>query len=63
MTTIHLFKDHPNKKNINFVVLPNLREALHETADIAIDFIELIKKYAEGRPETHGIKFDFSRFY
>ena len=63
MTTIHLFKNHPNKKNIHFVVLPNLREALRGATDIAIDCIELINKFGEDKTETCGIKFDFSRFF
>ena len=61
MTTIHLFKNHPNKANIHFVVLPNLREALRNTSDIAIDCYELIMKYAKDKEKTFGIKFDFSR--
>jgi len=63
MTTIHLFKTHPNKANIHFVVLPNLREALRNTSDIAIDCNELIKKYSDSKEETYGIKFDFSRLF
>jgi len=48
MTTIHMFKNHPNKENIKFVVLPIAREVLHTTNDIAMDCEELIKMYSEG---------------
>jgi broad specificity phosphatase PhoE len=47
MTTIHMFKNHPNKDNIKFIVLPIAREVLHTTNDIAIDPRELIAKFAE----------------
>jgi hypothetical protein len=62
MTTIHMFKNHPNKNNIQFVVLPIIREILHATNDAAIDFDDLILKYGENSPASCGIKFDFSRF-
>ena len=43
-----LFKNHPNKDNIEFVVLPIVREVLHTTNDIAMDCFELMEKYAAG---------------
>ena len=36
-TTIHMFKNHPNKQNIKFIVLPILRELFLAKDDIAID--------------------------
>lgn len=48
MTTIHMFKNHPDKDNIKFIVLPVVREVLHTTNDIAIDCDELMAKYADG---------------
>jgi len=48
MTTIHMFKNHPDKDNIKFIVLPMVREVLHTTNDIAIDCDELMAKYADG---------------
>ena len=62
-TTIHMFKDHPNKQSIKFIVLPIFREVLHTTCDIAIDCEDLIKKYGKWMPGNHGIEFDFSRLY
>ena len=63
MTTIHLFKNHPNKDKIRFIVLPIAREVLHTVCDVAMDCHDLMEKFAEGKPVTEGIKFDFSRFY
>jgi broad specificity phosphatase PhoE len=36
-TTIHMFKNHPNKDNIKFVILPIVREVLKKINDIAMD--------------------------
>ena len=59
-TTVHMFKNHPNKSSIKFIVLPILREAFHTSCDLSIDVFELMKMY--GDPEkVQGIKFDFSR--
>ena len=63
MTTIHMFKNHPDKENIRFVVLPIAREVLHTTNDICMNVFELIEKYGEGKPEACGIVFDFSRLF
>ena len=63
MTTIHMFKNHPNKDNIKFIVLPIIREVLHTTCDIAIDCTEMMKKFADGQPGNCGIKFDFSHMF
>lgn len=63
MTTVHMFKNHPNKDKIHFVVLPIVREVLHTTCDIAMDSQEMMAKFAEGSEAAGGIKFDFSRMY
>lgn len=62
-TTIHMFKNHPNKANIKFIVLPIIREILSTTNDFAMDCDELMAKYADGSPLNHGIKFNWSRMY
>jgi S-ribosylhomocysteine lyase LuxS involved in autoinducer biosynthesis len=36
-TCIHLFKNHPNKQDIRFIVLPIIREVLETSNDIAHD--------------------------
>ena len=63
MTTIHMFKNHPYKKNIKFIVLPIAREVLGFCCDISMDVNELVEKYANGKPITCGINFDFSALY
>jgi hypothetical protein len=61
MTTIHMFKNHPNKEKIEFIVLPIVREILHTTNDIAMDIDFIMEKYGEGKEEACGLKFNFSR--
>ena len=63
MTTVNMFKNHPNKDKIHFVVLPMVREVLHTICDIAMDCDELMQKYSEGSEYAGGIKFDFSRMF
>jgi hypothetical protein len=63
MTTVHMFKNHPNKANIKFVVLPIVREVLHTTCDVAIDCEELMVKFGENTPAACGLNFDFSRMF
>lgn len=63
MTTIHMFKNHPDRASIKFVVLPIAREVLHTTNDICMDPFDLVKKYGEGQPEACGLVFDFSRLF
>jgi hypothetical protein len=63
MTTIHMFKNHPQKDQINFVVLPIAREVLHTTNDICMDPYELVEKYGHGKEAACGINFDFSRLF
>ena len=48
MTTIEMFKNHPNKENIRFIVVPIIREVLHTINDVCMDVNELVKKYAHG---------------
>jgi hypothetical protein len=35
MTAMHMFKKHPNKKNIKFIVLPAAKEGLHLCNDVS----------------------------
>ena len=63
MTTIHMFKNHPNKENIKFVVLPFMREVYHTTNDIAIDCFEMMDKFGEGKEAACGLNFDFSNMF
>ena len=57
-----MFKNHPNKDKIRFIVLPIAREILSSTNDIAMHYSELIEMYGHGQDVTCGINFDFSNF-
>lgn len=59
-TCIHLFKNHPNKKDIRFVVLPIIREVLETANDIALDFEHIVEKYSPDKEICQGLHFDFS---
>ena len=63
MTAIHMFKEHPNKGGIQFIVLPLVTEVIQYMSDTCIDCFELIEKFGEGKDITEGIKFDFSMLY
>lgn len=62
-TTIHLFKNHPNKDNIKFIVVPILREVLETSNDIALDINEIISLYSVNSKICQGINFDFSLMF
>jgi hypothetical protein len=62
-TTINMFKNHPNKDNIDFVILPLVTEAVGFMCDIPIDTYDLIDKFGHGKTHAQGFKFDFSRLY
>ena len=54
-----MFKTHPNKADMRFIVLPVVREVLASSNDIAHDIDITMGKY--GMPELcEGIQFDFS---
>ena len=35
MTAVHMFKNHPNKKKIKFIILPAAKEGLHLCNDVS----------------------------
>ena len=45
-----MFKDHPNFKNIKFVVYPQLRESLDRCCDVPRPVKDLIKEFGEKFP-------------
>ena len=51
-TCIHMFKDHPMKDQITFLVEPLCREIVHTPNDCPMDVKELVQKYAVGQPLT-----------
>lgn len=62
-TTINMFKNHPNKANIKFEVLPICREVLSTTNDLSMDVDKLMEKFKDGQAVNMGIRFDWSRIY
>ena len=58
MTTINMFKNHPQKKAIKFIVLPLAAELLRSTGDMPSDIYELMDKYAKGKQACCGINLD-----
>ena len=59
-----MFKNHPDKHNIKFIVLPFVTEAVGYGCDVPIDFWNLYRKYGGqshyiNAEETYGLKFDF----
>lgn len=43
-TAIELFQNHPNLKNISFIILPLVREILNTSNDVGIDCYDLMEK-------------------
>eukprot|EP00347_Sterkiella_histriomuscorum_P012250 403369316 len=62
-TAIHMFKKHPNKQNIQFIVLPIVREVLETSNDIQPDVEEIVRKYAPGEAICEGLNFNFAMIY
>ena len=60
MTTINMFKNHPNKGTMKFVVIPVVREMMKFMNDVAMDINVLVQKFAPGNDICEGIHFDFS---
>jgi len=60
MTTINMFKNHPNVGGMKFVVIPVIREMMKFMNDVAMDINVLVEKFAPGNDICEGIHFDFS---
>lgn len=54
-----MFATHPNKDNIQFTILPIVREILDSSNDIAMDVADLMELYSPGHERCKGLKFDF----
>ena len=63
MTTIHMFKNHPNKSKIKFIVLPLAREIMRTFTSTPMDPRQLMEIYKKGSKTTHGINFDWSMMF
>ena len=60
MTTINMFKNHPQKNELKFVVIPLVREVMKTMNDVAMDINVLVEKFKPGQEICAGIEFDFS---
>mmetsp|Transcript_48850 Transcript_48850/g.35949 ORF Transcript_48850/g.35949 Transcript_48850/m.35949 type:complete len:106 (-) Transcript_48850:261-578(-) len=58
-----MFKSHPRKAQIRFVVLPIVREVLETSNDIATPVDLLLEIYKPGSEILHGLHFDFSLMF
>ena len=64
MTATELFKNHPNKSNIRFVIMPLAKESAH----LCNDFMkgpfknQIWEKYSDPA-KVHGLKFDFQYMF
>jgi len=62
MTAMHMFKNHPNRANIKFIVLPAAKEGLHLCNDISGPIDPIIKIFSKSE-NCYDINFDFSLVY
>ena len=61
LTTIELFKEHPEKENIKFVVYPVCKESMHLCNDLMRGpFKEQIYDKFKDQENTCGLRFDFT---
>lgn len=61
MTTVELFKDHPNKDKIKFVIYPLAKESAHLCNDFMKGpFKEQIYDRFSDPAKCEGINFDFT---
>lgn len=59
MTAMHMFKDHPKKADISFIVLPVVKECLHLCNDICGPYQRVYEAFSDPA-KCEGIRFDFS---
>jgi len=55
-----MFKNHPNKGSMKFVVIPVVREMMKFMNDVAMDINVLVEKFSPEKDICCGIHFDFS---
>lgn len=61
-TTIHTFKNHPNRDKIKFIVLPNIKEGLDLNNDVLVTYSTLRRRIDPLLIE-HNLNFDFSLMF
>ena len=58
-TAVHLFKSHPNRKEIKFIVLPLLKEGFNCAYDLCLTN-EALRKKVDPLISQHELDFDFN---
>ncbi len=61
-TVIHIFKSHPNKSGIRFVVLPNIKEGLNLCNDKQGTY-QRLRRIIDPLLKKHELAFDFSMMF
>ena len=59
MTTVQMFKKHPNREKIDFKVLPNAKENTHVSNDMCKALNETFQEFSDPA-KNYGMHFDFS---
>ena len=59
MTTVQMFKEHPNREKIDFKVLPNAKECTHVSNDMCKALSETFPEFSDPS-KNYGMHFDFS---
>jgi hypothetical protein len=58
-TAVHIFKTHPNKAQLRFVVVPLVKEGLN-TGNDKCGTLQRMRKIVDPLIAEHGLHFDFS---
>jgi hypothetical protein len=61
-TVIHIFKNHPNKAKIKFIVVPSAKEGLHLCNDKQGTY-QRLRRIIDPLLKEHGFTFDFSMMF
>lgn len=61
-TAIHIFKGHPNRKNIKFIVLPSIKEGLNLCNDKQGTYHRL-RRHIDHLLKEYELNFDFSMMF
>ncbi len=61
-TAIHVFKTHPRKREIKFVICPILKEGMNLCNDFCGTY-ERLRKYLDPLLKEHDLTFDFSLLF
>ena len=62
MTTTHMFKTHPNKDKIKFVIVPIAKEGMHLCNDFSGPIAPVYEIFSDPS-KCHGLHFDFSMIH